>query len=103
MGSSFLFPDVGSFLSLVLREAHSSYRSLYLGSRHATPVADGSTDEFCVEVYVANGAAESCHHSRLAFSGAGSCPMGCLRSSDRCCLCVARPLTDAGLEVGKAS
>ena len=48
--------DLDSLMGVVFCQAAGPHRGLYLDTRHATPPAHGSIDEFCLEVYVADGA-----------------------------------------------
>ena len=82
-----LFPHLGAFVDLVLRQGNARYLCLYLVARHAAPTAPGPVDELCVEVRAAAFAAEldccrpvEIHGRRVYTLGSLLCDSaGCLR------------------------
>ena len=98
MGGTAFLPDLDPFVPLVFREALGPDQRLYMGSRHSAPVAYGSADELCLEVYAADGAAEPRHCRRLALFAARLVAMVCLRSSGGCSVCSAGPRIGARME-----
>ncbi len=98
MDRATVLPDVDPIVPLVFREATYFDSDLYLGSWHSAPVADGSTDELCLEVYVADGAAEPRDCWSLALFAAGRLAMAGLQPAGCCFVCFIGAWIDARLE-----
>ena len=74
-------PYMGAFVDLVFWQIVGADLLIYLGARHASTAADGSADEFCVEIHAPTGANQYRGRRVVAIHAAGTGALGGLRNA----------------------